>query len=83
LAEDEKCSILSVSALVPRHRHVDRLECRQLIRRDKQFYRPSLTRGATDEAESLKLNDHLVDTRRSDAKEALEVCFRGRLAIEE
>jgi hypothetical protein len=38
---------------------------------------------ATDEAKSFELNDHLVHTRRSDAKEALEVCFRWWLAIEE
>jgi hypothetical protein len=59
------------------------LECGQLIRRYKQFYRPSLTTRATDKAESFELKDHLVDTRRCDAKEALEVGFRGRLAIEE
>lgn len=54
-----------------------------MLRRDKQFYRPCLTRRSPDEAKSFELNDHLVGARRRDTEEALKIGFGGRLAIEE
>jgi hypothetical protein len=51
--------------------------------RHQQLDRSGLARRAADESELLELEDHRVHAGRRHAEEALEVGFRGRLAVEQ
>jgi hypothetical protein len=45
--------------------------------------RPGLSRNPTDQAAPLDRDDHVVDRRRRDLKEPLEVCFGRGLSVQQ
>ncbi len=69
--------------LVPGRSDFDRLQRGQFVCREEQPDRPWLSRDSTDQAPPLEREDHVVDRRRRDLKEPLEVRFGRGLSVQE
>ena len=69
--------------LVPGRSDFDRLQRGQFICRQEQPDRPGLSRNPTDQAPPLERDDHVVDGRRRDLKEPLEVRFGRGLSVQQ
>jgi hypothetical protein len=81
-------SDLRASRLVPRHRGMERLRLGGLEQgeggcRDEQLDGSRDPGSSADELATLKLQDHLVDRRRSYPEEGLHVGLRGRPTVED
>jgi len=68
--------------LVPGRSDFDRLQRGQFVCRQEQPDRPGLSRDSTDQAPPLERDDHVVDRRRRNLKEPLEVRFGRGLSVQ-
>ena len=71
------------STLVPGRSDFDRLQRGQFICRQEQPDRPGLSGNPADQASPLERDDHVVDGRRRDLKEPLEVRFGRGLSMQQ
>jgi len=69
--------------LVPGRSDFDRLQRGQFICRQEQPDRPGLSGNPADQASPLERDDHVVDGRRRDLKEPLEVRFGRGLSMQQ
>ena len=69
--------------LVPGRSDFDRLQRGQFVCRQEQPDRPGLSRDSTDQAPALERDNHVVDRRRRDLKEPLEVRFGRGLSVQQ